>query len=75
VGATPTKLPLTLSILIFVAACLITASLIPQEPPWVAELRENDRYFNSRLSHVEKRVVDFSEPIAVNNARQEGRGE
>ena len=62
-------------ILIFIAACLITASLIPQEPPWVAELRENDRYFNSRLSHLEKRVVDFSEPIAINNARQEGRGE
>ena len=62
-------------IMIFIAACLITASLIPQEPPWVAELRENDRYFNNRLSHVEKRVVDFSEPIAINNARQEGRGE
>jgi len=61
-------------ILIFIAACLITASLIPQEPAWVAELRENDRYFNSRLSHVEKRVVDFSEPIAINKARKAGRG-
>jgi len=61
-------------ILIFIAAILITASLIPREPPWVAELRENDRYFNSRLSHVEKRVVDFSEPIAVNKAREAGRG-
>ena len=70
------KLPITL-ILIFITACLITASLIPirSVSDEIAELRENDRYFNSRLSHVEKRVVDFSEPIAVNNARQEGRGE
>jgi len=66
-------LPITLSILLIIAI-LITASLIPQEPPWVAELRENDRYFNSRLSQVEKRVVDFSEPIAVNKARKAGRG-
>ena len=66
------KLPITLT-LIFIVAILITAALIPQEPPWVAELRENDRYFNSRLSHIEKRVVDFSEPIAINNARREGR--
>jgi len=68
------KIPIILTIIVIIAI-LITASLIPQEPPWVAELRENDRYFNNRLSHVEKRVVDFSEPIAINNAKQEGRGE
>jgi len=60
-------------IMLFIIAILITASLIPREPPWVAELRENDRYFNNRLSHVEKRVVDFSEPIAINRARKAER--
>ena len=69
------KIPIILTIIVIIAI-LITASLIPirSVSDEIAELRENDRYFNNRLSHVEKRVVDFSEPIAVNKAREAGRG-
>ena len=62
--------------LIFIAACLITASLIPQEPPLKAEvvaLRQDIRSLESRLTGWETWRIRNAEAISILNSRQEGK--
>jgi len=71
------KTPIVL-ILIFIAAILITASLIPQEPPLKAEvvvLRQDMKSLESRVTGWETWRIRNAEAISVLNSRQEGRGE
>uniref|UniRef100_A0A6M3JUV8 Uncharacterized protein n=1 Tax=viral metagenome TaxID=1070528 RepID=A0A6M3JUV8_9ZZZZ len=65
-------------ILIFIAACLITASLIPREPPLKAEvvvLRQDIQRFESRLTKWETDYRNVKGAMDIYTSRKAGRGE
>ena len=69
-------LPVTL-ILIFIAAILITAALIPQEPPLKAEvvaLKQDIQRFESRLTKWETEYYNVKGAMDIYASRIVGRG-
>ena len=65
-------------ILIFIAAILITAALIPQEPPLKAEvmaLRQDVQRFESRLTKWETDYRNVKGAMDIYTSRKAGRGE
>jgi len=69
------KTPIILTIIIIIAI-LITASLIPQEPPLKAEvvvLRQDMKRLESRVTGWETWRIRNAEAISILNSRQEGR--